>query len=168
MVISEQLNGGQRIVLTPNRSMSWRGNQIFLLGMICLSGMISVGFALIGAWVILPFAGLEMLALGSALYYVSWKLSYQQVIVITEDSVAVDKGVYKPKKSWLFSREALSLSVQPEEHEWSTPVIQLRHKQSLVEIGEFLNQSDCRTLLALLKEHGIPTRTWGAAGKQAF
>lgn len=148
--------------------MSWRGNQLFLLGMICLSGLISVGFALIGAWVILPFAGLEMLALGSALYYVSWKLSYQQVIVIYEDSVAIDKGVYKPRKSWLFSREELSLSVQPEEHEWSTPVIQLRHKQSLVEIGEFLNQADCRRLLALLKEAGIPIRTWGAAGKQAF
>lgn len=148
--------------------MSWRGNQIFLLSMICLSGLISVGFALVGAWVILPFAGLEMLALGSALYYVSWKLSYRQVIVITEDSVAVDKGVYKPKKSWLFSREDVSLSVQPEEHEWSSPVIRLRHKQSLVEIGEFLNQPDCRRLLALLKENGIPTRSWGAAGKQAF
>lgn len=148
--------------------MSWRGNQIFLLSMICLSGMISTGFALIGAWVILPFAGLEMLTLGSALYYVSWKLSYQEVIVITEDSVTVDKGVYKPRKSWLFTREDLSLSVQPQVHEWSTPVIQLRHKQSLVEIGEFLNQSDCRSLLSLLKDNGIPTRTWGAAGKQAF
>ncbi len=148
--------------------MSWRGNQIFLLSMICLSALISIGFALIGAWVILPFAGLEMLALGSALYYVSWKLSYQQVINITADSVTIDKGVYKPKRSWLFTRDGLSLSVQPEEHEWSTPVIQLRHQQNLVEIGEFLNQADCLTLLRLLKDNGIPTRTWGAAGKQAF
>lgn len=148
--------------------MSWRGNQMFLLGMICLSGAISTGFALMGAWVILPFAGLEMLALGSALYYVSWKLSYQEVINITAESVSIDKGVYKPRKSWLFARDGLSLNVQPEKHAWSTPVIQLRHKQNLVEIGEFLNQADCHTLLGLLRDSGIPTRSWSAAGKQAF
>lgn len=168
MVITEETSQGLRIILSPNRSMSWRGNQLFLLGMIALSGTISIGFALIGAWVILPFAGLEMAALGSALYYVSWKLSYQQVVTVNDELILVDKGVYRPRKSWQLNRTDVSLSIQPEEHPWSTPVITLRHQQQLIELGEFLNQSDCKELLGLLRDKGIPVRSYSDNGKQTF
>lgn len=168
MVSTEETEQSLRIVLSPNRSMSWRGNQIFLLGMIVLSAVISIGFAMLGAWVILPFAGLEMLALGSALYYVSWKLSYQQVVTLKPDSVSIDKGVYRPRKSWLLQRDQVSLSIEPEQHPWSTPAIALRHQQELIELGEFLNQSDCTKLLKLLRDNGFPVRSHSASGKQTF
>lgn len=168
IVASTQTEHGLRIILSPNRSMTWRGNQLVLLSLIVVSACIGTGFALIGAWVILPFAGLEMSALAAALYYVSWKLSYQEVLTLSQDKLIIEKGVYRPRKTWTLPRNKVSLSIEPETHPWSTPGIKLQHQQQLIELGEFLNQADCKRLLALLRENAIPTRSYSASGKQAF
>ncbi len=168
MVAVDHSNEQTRIVLTPNRSMSWRGNQLFLLSMIVLSGLIGTGFALMGAWVILPFAGLEMAALGSALYYVSWKLSYQEVLTLSAQQLLLEKGVYRPRQSWRFERDQVSLSIETENHPWSSPGIKIRHRQQLIVLGEFLNRADCKKLLGELRALGVPTRTHGQAGRQSF
>ena len=70
----------KKIILLPNQSLDWEGNKrvIWLLGFVCMG--IAVAFTIIaGAWVMLPFAGLEILSLSLALYYVSWKLSYRHI-----------------------------------------------------------------------------------------
>ena len=66
-------------VFQPNRAVSWRTNQIFLLLIGSLSALIAGGFALLGAWMILPFAGVEILLLVSLLWYVNTIHSRQEV-----------------------------------------------------------------------------------------
>jgi uncharacterized membrane protein len=51
------------IVAKPNCSATWRSNQLVLLPLALPSLTIATAFALLGAWPILPFAGLELLAL---------------------------------------------------------------------------------------------------------
>ena len=71
------------LILSPDRSLDWDGNKrvIWSLGSICIG--IAMGFTIIaGAWVMLPFAGLEVLILSLALYYVSWKLSYRHILTL--------------------------------------------------------------------------------------
>ncbi len=72
MVDSSTENNVRTIVAKPNQSATWRTN-LWVLGMIAVPSLgAAIGFTLLGAWPILPFAGAELLALGFALYYVSW------------------------------------------------------------------------------------------------
>ena len=151
MVYKQREESGDVIVAEPNRSASWQTNKLVLILMCCLSGTIALGFAAIGAWPILPFAGLEMLALGSALYYVCWKLRYRHVITLGSGTVRVQKGHYYPKKSWDIPVDDAALSVTPENHPWEAPGITLFSRGEEIPLGEFLNREDSLKLLTLLK-----------------
>ena len=151
MVTSTRKDSHLTIVARPNHSSTWRNNLLALLAISVPSLGAAIGFALLGAWPILPFAGLELLALGSALYYVNWKLQYRHVITLSEDSVRIDKGFYLPKETWLFKRHTTGLAVTPERHPWDGPDLALHDRQERVSLGEFLNRDDSLKLLALLK-----------------
>ncbi|MGD8577261.1 MAG: DUF2244 domain-containing protein, partial [Thiohalophilus sp.] len=67
-----------RIVMRPHPPSSWRVN-LWIAGFVAvLSFTFAIGFALAGAWLILPFAGLEIAALFGLLYYVSVKTRVQE------------------------------------------------------------------------------------------
>ena len=151
MVYQQDNNGADMIVAEPNRSASWQTNKIVLIMMCALSGTIALGFTLLGAWPILPFAGLEMMALGSALYYVCWKLRYRHVITLEPEVVRIQKGHYYPKKEWEIAVDDVALSIVPEQHPWDAPSIALFSKGEEISLGEFLNRDDALELLALLK-----------------
>lgn len=151
MVYQQENNGADMIVAEPNRSATWQTNKIVLIMMCSLSGAIALGFTLLGAWPILPFAGLEMMALGSALYYVCWKLRYRHVITLEPEVVRIQKGHYYPKKEWEISVDDVRLSIVPELHPWDAPSIALFSKGEEISLGEFLNRDDALELLALLK-----------------
>ena len=85
-----------RFVVTPNRSLSWKGNQIFLASLAILSFGIAGAFAAAGFWVVLPFAGLEMLALATVLYICSIRSEWCELIAIDADKVQIKVGRRKP------------------------------------------------------------------------
>ena len=78
-----------RFVVQPNSSLSWRGAIRFFTGMAAVTFGIAMAFAMQGAWLILPFAGLEMLVLGGALYVVARRNADWQAICVSEDLVEV-------------------------------------------------------------------------------
>jgi uncharacterized membrane protein len=155
------------IIAKPNCSASWRSNRLVLLALAIPSLGAATGFALLGAWLILPFAGLELLALGSALYYVNWKLQYRHVITLSEDKVRIDKGYYAPQQSWLFPRQATDLAIVPERHPWDGPGLSLQGTGESVSVGEFLNREDCLKLAALLRQE-IRVGSHSAPGDRLF
>lgn len=151
MVTCTRSNTGLTIVARPNQSASWRANLYTLLALCIPSLGAAIAFAAMGAWPILPFAGLEMLALGSALYYVNWKLQYRHVITFSDDSVRIDKGHYYPRQSWQLPRQGVGLSITPEQHPWESPELAVHDASQHIGIGEFLNRDDARELIALLR-----------------
>lgn len=155
------------IVARPNHSSSWRANRLALLAVSVPSLGAAAGFAALGAWPILPLAGLELLALGSALYYVNWKLQYRHVITLSDDSVSIDKGFYAPVQSWTFPRQGIDLSIVPERHPWEGPELSLRATGQHISIGEFLNREDSLKLAALLRRE-MRVGNHGPRGERAF
>ena len=139
------------IVAKPNHSSSWRANKLALIAIAVPSMGAAIGFSLLGAWPILPLAGLEIGALGISLYYVNWKLAYRQVITLSEHSVDIDKGYYAPRQSWQFDRSEASLAVTPEAHPWEGPRLLLHDRIDAVPVGEFLNREESISLLDLLR-----------------
>jgi uncharacterized membrane protein len=155
------------IIAKPNCSASWRANKLVLLALAVPSLGIATGFAMLGAWPILPFAGLELLAVGSALYYVNWKLQYRHVITLSEDSVRIDKGFYAPRQSWQFPRQGTGLAIVPEQHPWDGPGLSLQRTGESVSVGEFLNRDDSLKLADLLRRE-IRVGSHGSQGAKAF
>ena len=155
------------IIARPNQSATWRTNLLVLLALSVPSLGIAIGFALLGAWPILPFAGLELTALAGALYYVNWKLQYRHVITVSDDSVRIDKGYYAPRESWQFTRQATGLAITPEKHPWEGPALSLHDRNESVRLGEFLGRDDCLELIALLRKE-LRVVSDSAPQKRAF
>ncbi|RLQ23807.1 DUF2244 domain-containing protein [Seongchinamella sediminis] len=144
--------GTLMIVARPNHSSSWRANLYALMAVAVPSLGAAIGFSLLGAWPILPFAGLELLALGGALYYVNWKLQYRHVITLSDDSVQIEKGHYHPRQCWRFARQHTGLSITPERRPGDSPVLTIHDSRESVGIGEFLGPAEARELIALLRQ----------------
>jgi len=176
-IVVEQLQQAsqQIIVVRPNQSASWELNLRVLIALGSWSLLIAVGFSWFGAWLILPFAGLEIAALFAALYFVCRKLSLRQVIGIDEHTVTIEKGFYYPIRRWQFAREHTRLVVQEKPHPWDAIGLSLFAPGSddvleveVVEVGEFLNADDAQKLLDLLRSFSIAVRDRSLHGAQPF
>ncbi|MDG1065215.1 MAG: DUF2244 domain-containing protein [Luminiphilus sp.] len=165
MVSSSQKNAIYTIIARPDHSSTWRNN-LWLLAAVAVPSLgAAIGFAFLGAWPILPFAGAELISLGAALYYVNWKLQYRHVITLDQNSVQIDIGHYAPRRSWHFNREESSLAVTPEQHPWEGPKLAIHNREQTVEIGTFLNREDRLLLLSLVRKE-LKVGTHSAEGSR--
>lgn len=82
-----------RLVIGPNASLSAAGAWGFLGVMAAVALGIATVFAMRGFWPILPFAGLELAALGLALWVTQRRNRYREVISVSEESLRLDIGM---------------------------------------------------------------------------
>lgn len=84
-----------KVVAKRNCSLSKRGMYI-VVGVVALFSLsIAFAFSLLGAWLVLPFAGLELLLVAGAFYHVQCHADDYESITINGDELAVDKRHYK-------------------------------------------------------------------------
>ena len=161
-MITEQLDDNARVIIVkPNKSASWRTNLYALIAISIPSLGAAIGFALLGAWPILPFAGAELMALAGALYYVSWNLEYRQVVTVSEQFIRVEKGYFVPKRTWLWARSETAVNVISPKNKWEGPQLWLHNRESRTAIGEFLNKDESEDLLKRLRAE-LPVNTYGS------
>lgn len=136
-----------RIILRPHPPSSWQANLWIagLAALLCLS--FAVGFALAGAWLILPFAGLEIMALFGLLYYVSIKTRIQEVILFNDSEIRVQRGRRWPVQDWHCQRFGCRLHVYTPPHPWYSSQVRLRCHGEEMELGRFLSDRDRRALI---------------------
>jgi uncharacterized membrane protein len=170
-VVEQLQNAQQQIILVrPNQSATWELNLRIIIALGAWSMLIAISFSLYGAWLILPFAGLEILALFAALYFVCRKLSLRQVIRIDADTITIEKGFYYPVVRWCFARQHTRLAVQAQTHPWDAIVLRVFSMQGdeAVEVGEFLNREESQQLLDILRGFAIPLRDHSIYSSQSF
>ena len=167
MVSSSRTSTRVMIVAKPNRSAHWNTNVSVLLALAVPMLGIAIPFALLGAWLILPFAGLELLALGIALYRVNHRLQYQHVITVSGDTVCIDKGYDTPLEHWQLVRHNSGLTVTAQQHPWEAPQLCLHDHHVFITLGEFLNREDSLKLLELLQRE-IRVRALGSGALREF
>ena len=130
-----------RFLVRPNCSLSWRGALRFYSGMVVVTFAIAIAFAMKGAWLILPFAGLEMLVLGIALYMVARRNASWQSISVSEDLVeVVEHGLSHEQQS--FQRAWASVvHERPRINGHPSRLLIRSHGRSL-EVGACLRESE--------------------------
>ena len=64
----------------PNCSLDTLGRRILIGGLVLVSLIVSGGFLLAGAWIVLPFAGLELVALFLAFHAIARRDTLSEVV----------------------------------------------------------------------------------------
>ena len=131
--------------LAPNKSSSINENLVFFgfLSLICLT--FGIGFFVIGATMILPFAGLEVLALILILRINRKWLNQKQALYLDKLYVKIEKD----EKKMIFDRFLSKFFVEKNN---SKKVIYLKSSNQKIEIGSFLNEEEKEELIDLLKK----------------
>ena len=140
-----------RILIRPNRSISWKSSIVFILVIAFTCLTIGLGFAYVGATLILPFAGLEILFVGICVYLVLNKTSQQEVITLSKDKLIIEKGAYKIKQVWEYFRLWSYISVERPQHPWYPAHIVVTSKGERVPLGDFLNEQEKEELVSNLE-----------------
>lgn len=143
--------GLYRILLRPNQSTDWKSSLIFIsiIAFTCLT--IGIGFALAGATMILPFAGLEILFVATCVYLVMKQTYKQEVITLTKEKLTIAKGAGKIDQEWEYFRMWSFISVERPEHPWYPAHIIVSSKGERVPIGNFLNEDEKEELVKNLE-----------------
>lgn len=138
--------------LRPNAGVYWRQTlMIFLvLSAVCLG--VGVAFAFAGFWPILPFAGLEVIALGTALYVSARRGVYREVIRVGPDQVRIEKGRQTPERVWEFRRSWTRVELQRSPLRWYPARLLIRSGGDQVECGAFLTDEERESLAQELLE----------------
>ncbi|WP_404364001.1 DUF2244 domain-containing protein [Marinobacter sp.] len=146
---------GQAFVLTPNRSLSWQGNLKILAGLALVSLVIVIGMVWVGAWVVLPFAGLELSAVAVAFYYTARKCQQQEVLVISPETVRLEKGIYRKQAEWALPKRYTRVHLETPHHGFDQPKLYLVHRDTRVPLGSFLNIDDTAALVSILERQDM-------------
>jgi len=137
----------RQFLIRPNCSLSWKEAKRFYFGMVAVSMGIALLFALHGLWPILPFAGLEMLVLGGALYYVARRAQCWQLVLISRDRVEICNLGKSNVPDVVMQRAWARVELQNPEHTWYPSRLTLGSHGRFVEIGRCLNEDE-RSVLA--------------------
>jgi uncharacterized membrane protein len=139
-------------VIRPNRSLSVRqAIQVYVvIALTCLG--IAVYYALHGYWPVLPFAGLEVLALGVAFYLTLRRSAIREVVSIDSEVVKVEKGREQPQETWECPRAWAQVRLQRSHIAWYPSRLAILFQGKQVEIGSFLNETERQELAYELQQ----------------
>jgi uncharacterized membrane protein len=147
-----------RLVIQPNRSLSWGESMVFISGAGFLLGTVGLVFAIEGYWMILPFAGAEVAALVYCTYRVADAGYRCEVVSIDAVQVLIEKGRRRrrnsarggPETSVSFPRAWVRVELRPH-HGWYPDRLLVGASGNFVELGAFLADDEKHQLAGELQ-----------------
>jgi len=139
------------LVIQPNASLTPRQGRLFFVSMCAVSFGIAMLFALQGFWVVLPFAGLEMAALGAGLYWSMRGNTYREVIRVEGDRVLFESGRAGPDERREYQRAWAQVVLEPRVVRNHAPRLLLRSHGRDCEFGRCLTAKEKREVAQRLK-----------------
>lgn len=130
------------ITLEPNRSATRQQTLLFVLLVSGVTFSVALFWAFFGAWLVLPFAGLEIAVLTYVALRVSRSTYRMQVIRVGMDDVMVEEGEFFPVRKWHFLRPDTHVNVLAAQTPMDSIGLHLQDGFQSLELGAFLNQGD--------------------------
>lgn len=103
---------GHKIIAKPNNSLSEQDSLKLLAVLAGIALIVALGFFHIGAWMVLPFAGLEIFAFAYAFHRVYLHADDFDSITIENDRVVVEKRNVKETTTTVFQRYWAQVNVR--------------------------------------------------------
>ena len=143
--VETKSNSNYLITLSPNSSLTGIYRIIFLASISFICVGIATVFYFFGAYLILPFAGIEIAILLIA-FYLSFKWSSRkELIYISQDVVRIEKGIHKAEYLWEEFRTFTSFQIAKDANK--SLRLSFRSKGDNVIVGDFLNEDDKNILI---------------------
>ncbi len=101
------------VIARPNCSLTAECKLIVVAVIALVSLIIAFFFAFMGAWFVLPFAGLEMIAVAYAFYYLHCHSCDYERIVIVDDHLSIETRSYKTFNQTSFNRYWVQVLLKP-------------------------------------------------------
>lgn len=141
----------RRFVLAPNIAPNWPQTVRIFMGLSAVCLGIGVVCAWYGLWPILTFAGLEVMALGAALYVSARRCLDREIIDIEGNCVRIEKGRGRVEKAWEMDRAWTQVELRPISYRWDEKQLVLRSREREVTLGHFLDPEEKVSLARELK-----------------
>ena len=150
MVAEFHDDGGasHRFVLSPNSSLSNRALLAVYGGICAVGAAIGITFAALGLWLVLPFAGLELAALGAAFYVCALRAARRELITIDANTVRVEAGRRRVERRREFPRGWAQAVLEPPHFDWYPSRLVIRSHGQGIEVGGFLTDRERKQLVS--------------------
>ena len=129
-----------KVISKPNCSLTVSARVRVLLLIAIVPVVIALAFAVVGVWMVLPFAGLELSALAYAFYYVGCHSEDYESITIDENRLVVERRSYKQSSQTVlnpyWAKVVLRRTPSGEAHLW------LRSHGKQIEVGYFMSNEE--------------------------
>ncbi len=129
-------------IIRPHRALTWvqAKRWLYLLSLVpATSGLL---FLACGVPLVLPFAGLEVLLLWAAFYYVSYTGQWREVVKLEESQVVVEKGRHRPIETYRFDRGWVRIQLRGAPYAWYPSRLSLTSHGREVSLGDFLTEAE--------------------------
>ena len=140
------------IMVMPNRAMPWQHIMMFYFAIAIVTLTIAFNFCAQGLTLILPFAGLELAALGAVLYISAWRSNIKEVVSVTDEKIKIEIGRNSPEKIFEFDRAWVKIVLEKSWNNWYPSRLLLRSHGKQIELGKFLNEQERQCLEIELKK----------------
>jgi uncharacterized membrane protein len=136
-----------RIELAPNCSLTPHGARLFFVATCLFSLAFCMIFVVMGFWPVLPFWGLEMLALGCALKANLQRRAYTQTVTITDSQVSVVTRSRRGEAKQEFARHWAKVRLRSPRTRLYPSKLLIESRGRAYEVGSFLTEEE-RCVLA--------------------
>jgi len=152
----ESYPDGVHILVLPNRSLTRTGLGVVagLCGTMLLPALLYA--ALIGAWPMLPFLGLELVVLAGVFLYLYRHQDDYEEIIIGSEQVGIRRRLGREQETLSFPRYWVRLVVEPGDRAQRTPRLWLRSHGQREELSRHTSAVTRQALATMLtQEFGI-------------
>ena len=152
MIEVQDENGSTtRLIVTANQSMSWKANLYLAasLGVICMG--IAIAMATFGLWMVIPFAGLEVIFIVACLYMTLKRLSRQEVITVDNEAIKLEWGYNHPDTVVNLPRRWSRLSYRCTDSVFEVGELSVAAHGQRYALGKCLNKEEKKALYGELQ-----------------
>lgn len=144
-------DGDVRIRIRPNRSLSPQAILPLFFAAAAVLVTIGIGFTLLGAWPVLPFAGLEIVMIGAVLRWMHRHHDDYELVIVAGDRVRVIRRSGQQEREAEFNRHWARVSMTPSGSARHSMQVHVGSHGRYVEIGAAVREEDRRRLADEIK-----------------
>lgn len=128
--------------LKPNQSLTPRDKQLgFMLLGVVLGGL-SVRFAMVGVWLIIPFLIADFVAVWCAFRWLQQKSEIHESITIDDRQLRIEHHQKCQNKSWTFDLHWVRVRLQTHTHAWQPSRLIIGSHGKWIQLADFLTDDE--------------------------
>lgn len=133
-------------LLRPTRSMTWPEAKRFIALITAMCALIGGSFAYFGLWMVMPFCGIEALAVGIAFYLVLRDGERRELVRIDGDTLVIETGARELEQRHEFNCLWVRVNLSRSRYRHHPSRLFVGTHGRAVELGRFLTDGERDTL----------------------